>query len=149
MLRFIANVLWLVLSGFWMAIGYVVAGLIMFVLFFLVVTVPFGIASFRLAGYALWPFGRTMVSDTSAGAPSTIGNVLWFILAGWWIALGHVISGIVFFITIIGIPFGVASFKLAGLSLFPLGKRIVPLSEARAMGMQGLVNVTPIGGDPR
>lgn len=146
MLRFIANVLWLVLSGFWMAIGYAVAGIIMFVLFFLVVTIPFGIASFRMAGYALWPFGRTVVADPTSGAPSTIGNVLWFLLAGLWIAIGHVISGVLFFITIIGIPFGVASFKLAGLALFPLGKRIVSLDQARAQGMQGLVNVTPIGG---
>lgn len=143
MLRFIANVLWLVLSGFWMAIGYVIAGVIMFIL---IITIPFGIASFRMAGYALWPFGRTVIADPSAGAPSTIGNVLWFILAGLWIAIGHVVSGVIFFITIIGIPFGVASFKLAGLALFPLGKRIVSLDEARALGAQGLVNVTPIGG---
>jgi uncharacterized membrane protein YccF (DUF307 family) len=146
MLRFIANVLWLVLSGFWMAIGYVVAGCVMFLLFFLVITIPFGIASFRMAGYALWPFGRTVIADPDAGAPSTIGNILWFILAGLWIAIGHVISGVLFFITIIGIPFGVASFKLAGLALFPLGKKIVPLDEARAMGSAGIVQVTPIGG---
>ena len=143
MLRFIANVLWLVLSGFWMAIGYVIAGCIMFILFFLVITIPFGIAAFRLAGYSLWPFGRTVVADPDAGAGSTIGNVLWFILAGLWIAIGHVISGILFFITIIGIPFGVASFKLAGLALFPLGKKIVSLDEARAMGQTGLVQVSP------
>ena len=76
----------------------------------------------------------------------TIGNILWLVLAGFWLALGYAIGGLVMCITIIGIPFGVASFKLAGLALFPLGKKIVSLDEARAQGMQGLVNVTPIGG---
>lgn len=128
-----------------MAISYVIAGLVMFLLFFLVITIPFGIASFRMAGYALWPFGRTVVKDPTAGAPSTIGNVLWFILAGLWIAIGHVVSGVLFFITIIGIPFGIASFKLAGLALFPLGKQIVPIEQAQAMGQGTLVAVSPIG----
>ncbi len=143
MLRFIGNILWLILSGFWMAIGYVIAGVIMCIL---IITIPFGIASFRIAGYALWPFGRTVVVRPDAGAGSTIGNILWFILAGIWLAIGHVISGVIFCITIIGIPFGVASFKLAKLSLFPLGKDIVSLDEARRLGETGMVAVTPIGG---
>ncbi|HEY5183792.1 MAG TPA: YccF domain-containing protein, partial [Actinomycetes bacterium] len=89
MLRAVGNILWLAFSGFWMALGYVVAGAIACVL---IVTIPFGIASFRLAGYALWPFGRTVVWKPSAGAASTVGNVLWLILFGWWLALGQIVA---------------------------------------------------------
>ena len=115
----------------------------MFLLFFLVVTIPFGIASFRMAGYALWPFGRTVMRDPGAGLASTIGNVLWFILAGWWLALGQFIVGVGLCITIIGIPFGIANFKLARLSLNPLGKQIVPVEYADAAnsGFQSYVPV--------
>jgi uncharacterized membrane protein YccF (DUF307 family) len=142
-LRFLANVIWLLLSGFVMALGFVVAGVIMTIL---IITIPFGVASFRMAGYALWPFGRTVVQRADAGAPSVIGNVLWFVLAGWWLALGYVISGVLFFITIIGIPFGIASFKLAGLALFPLGKDIVPLDYVPRPGEQVFVQVNRPGG---
>lgn len=142
-LRFIANVIWLLLSGLAMALGFIVAGVIMTIL---IITIPFGVASFRMAGYALWPFGRTVVTRADAGAPSVIGNVLWLVLAGWWLALGYVISGILFFITIIGIPFGVASFKLAGLALFPLGKAIVPLDYVPGAGEQVVVSVSRPGG---
>ena len=126
MLRTVGNILWLIFSGFWMALGYVVAGAIACVL---IVTIPFGIASFRLAGYALWPFGRTVVWKPSAGAASTVGNVLWLILFGWWLALGQIVAGIVWCITIIGIPFGVASFKMVPLALLPLGREVVPLDR--------------------
>jgi uncharacterized membrane protein YccF (DUF307 family) len=125
--RFILNVLWLVFFGFASALGYALAGVIMFIL---IITIPFGIASFRLAGYALWPYGRTVVPDPLAGAPSTIGNVLWFLLAGWWLALGQVVIAIGQFLTIIGIPFGIANLKLARLSINPLGKQIVDVRLA-------------------
>jgi uncharacterized membrane protein YccF (DUF307 family) len=142
-LRVILNLLWLILAGIWSAIGYAIAGLVMFVLFFLVVTIPFGIASFRMAGYALWPFGRTVIRDPDAGLASTIGNVLWFILAGWWLALGQFIAGVGLCITIIGIPFGIANFKLARLSLNPLGKQVVPVeyADAAVSGFQSYVPV--------
>lgn len=126
-IRIILNLLWLLLAGWVAALSYAFAGLIMCLL---IVTIPFGIASFRLAGYAIWPFGRTVVRDPEAGAPSTIGNILWFILAGWWLALSQALMGIGYFITIIGIPLGVACFKLAGLSINPLGKKIVPIEYA-------------------
>ncbi|MHA7959446.1 YccF domain-containing protein [Streptomyces sp. L500] len=122
-MKFILNVIWLVLCGFWMALGYVVAGLICCVL---IVTIPFGIASLRIAGYALWPFGRTTVERRDAGAGSLIGNVVWFIFAGWWLALGHIVTGIAMCCTIIGIPLGIANFKLIPISLMPLGREIVP-----------------------
>ena len=78
-----------------------------------------------MANFALWPFGRRLVDEPSSGIPSGIGNVLWLIFAGWWLALGHIMTGIAQCITIVGIPLGVANFKLIPVSLFPLGKRIV------------------------
>jgi uncharacterized membrane protein YccF (DUF307 family) len=127
--RTILNVIWLVLAGFWMAIGYAVAGIICCVL---IITIPFGIASFRIANYALWPFGRTLIRRSGAGAASSVGNVIWVIFAGWWLALGHVFTGIALCVTIIGIPLGLASFKLIPVSLLPLGREIVPTDDPRA-----------------
>ncbi|MEV0279497.1 YccF domain-containing protein [Streptomyces sp. NPDC050610] len=125
-MRFILNIVWLVLCGFWMAVGYAVAGIICCVL---IVTIPFGIASFRIAGFALWPFGRTTVERRDAGAASCVGNVIWLVFAGWWLALGHVITGIALCVTIIGIPLGIANFKLIPISLMPLGREIVPTDQ--------------------
>jgi uncharacterized membrane protein YccF (DUF307 family) len=127
MVRIIGNVLWLFLAGFWLAVGYLVAALICFVL---IITIPFGIASWRLAGYALWPFGRVVVADPASGAGSLIGNVVWFVVAGLWLALAHVATGLLLCVTIIGIPFGIASFKMALLAVAPLGKQVVPLEAA-------------------
>ena len=122
------NVIWLVLAGLWLALGYVVAGIVCCLL---IVTIPFGIASFRLAGFVLWPFGRTTVRAPGAGIASAVGNLLWFLFAGWWLAVIHVVAGIGFCVTIVGIPFGVASFKLAAVGLFPLGKRVVATDPPR------------------
>ncbi|OHV36739.1 MULTISPECIES: YccF domain-containing protein [Pseudofrankia] len=121
-MRLVLNLIWLVLCGLWMAIGYAVAALICFIL---IITIPFGIASLRIANYALWPFGRTVVDDPEAGAPSLVGNVLWVIFAGWWLALGHLVTGFLLCLTIIGIPLGLANFKLIPVSLLPLGKEVV------------------------
>ncbi|MEU4646320.1 YccF domain-containing protein [Nocardia fluminea] len=126
--QLILNVLWVVLCGFWMALGYLLAALICFIL---IVTIPFGIASLRLAGYVLWPFGRTVVDKPSAGAGSLIGNVIWFVFAGWWLALGHVFTSIALAVTIIGLPFAWANLKLVPLSLFPLGHDVVPSDTVR------------------
>src|SRR4051794_5619078 len=105
-----------------MAIGYAVAALIMFIF---IITIPFGIASLRIGLFALWPFGRTIVRRADHGVASTMGNVLWFVLCGWWLALLHIVSGVVLCITIIGIPLGLANFKLIPISLTPLGREIV------------------------
>jgi uncharacterized membrane protein YccF (DUF307 family) len=121
-MRLVLNLIWLVLCGLWMAIGYAVAALICFIL---IITIPFGIASLRIANYALWPFGRTVVDDPEAGAPSLVGNVLWVVFAGWWLAIGHLVTGFLLCLTIIGIPLGLANFKLIPVSLLPLGKQIV------------------------
>jgi len=122
----ILNVIWLVLSGFWLFLAYLVAGVVLCIT---IIGIPFGIAAFRIGVYALWPFGYTTVERRDAGSPSCVGNVLWLVLAGWWLALGHITMGLVLCITIIGIPFGIANFKLIPVSLFPLGREIVPTDE--------------------
>ena len=124
MLRGILNVIWLVVEGFWMALAYLAAGIICFVL---IITIPFGIAAFRIAGYVLWPFGRTVERQPSAGVGSMIGNVLWVVLFGWWLAIGHLVAGVALCLTIIGIPLGLASFKIIPITLLPLGTQIVPV----------------------
>lgn len=116
------NILWLVLCGIWMATGYVIAGIVCCIL---IITIPFGIASFRIAGYALWPFGRTVVRRPDAGVASAVGNVIWVIVAGIWLAIGHLVTGALLCITVIGIPLGVANFKMIPVSLLPLGREIV------------------------
>lgn len=123
------NLIWLVLAGFWLAVGYAVAGVLCCVL---IVTIPFGIASLRIAGYVLWPFGRTIVDRPGAGGWSVLGNIVWILVAGWWLALGHLTTGIAQCLTIVGIPLGIANFKLVPVSLVPLGKQIVPTDRAFA-----------------
>jgi len=127
--RTVLNILWLLLSGIWLALGYAVAGIVMCLL---IITIPFGIASFRLAAYVLWPFGRTVVRRPDAGAASTIGNVIWFLLVRLWMAIAHLILGFVLCLTIIGIPLGLGNFKLAAVAIAPLGKEIVSTRDARA-----------------
>jgi uncharacterized membrane protein YccF (DUF307 family) len=124
----VLNVLWLVLCGLWLAIGYAVAGVVMCIL---IITIPFGIAAFRLAAYVLWPFGRTVVRRDGAGAASTVGNVIWFVLAGLWIAIAHIVTGVLLCLTIIGIPLGIANIKLAAVAVAPLGKDIVATDDPR------------------
>ena len=121
-MRTIGNILWFILAGWWLALYYVLCGLLACIL---IVTIPFGIAAFRLAGYSLWPFGRTVVTARSAGVASVIGNILWIVLFGWQLFLAHIAAGIVLCLTIIGIPFGIAAFKLSVLALVPLGTRVV------------------------
>jgi uncharacterized membrane protein YccF (DUF307 family) len=126
-MRTLGNVLWFLLAGLWLAIGYVVAGLVGFIL---IVTIPFGIASFRLAGYVVWPFGRTVVWKRDAGLWSVIGNVVWIVVVGWELALAHLAAGLLLCVTIIGIPFGVACWKMVPLALVPLGREVVPIEAA-------------------
>jgi uncharacterized membrane protein YccF (DUF307 family) len=118
----ILNVLWLVFSGFWLFLGYMFAAAIMCVL---IVTIPWGIASARIGVYAMWPFGKTVVDKPTAGLGSLLGNIIWVVLAGWWIAVEHIVSGVLLCVTIIGIPFGIANFKMVPVALLPIGKVIV------------------------
>lgn len=125
MLRLILNLLWLIFgSGIVLAIGYGIAALICFAL---IVTIPFGVAALRLAYYSLWPFGRTLVTKPGAGLGSGIANVLWVVLAGWWLALMHLVAGVAQCLTIIGIPFGIANFKLVPAAFWPLGREVVDI----------------------
>ncbi|MDX2850616.1 YccF domain-containing protein [Actinacidiphila glaucinigra] len=125
----VLNVVWLIIWGLWMAIGYALLGLLMFIF---IITIPWGIASLRIANYVLWPFGRTTVERRDAGVASLLGNIIWLVLAGIWLAIGHVIAGVAFCLTIIGIPFGIANFKMVPISLVPLGREIVPVDAPYA-----------------
>jgi uncharacterized membrane protein YccF (DUF307 family) len=120
-MRLILNVIWLILCGWWMAILYFLVGLIAFIL---IITIPFGIAAFRIGGYVLWPFGRQIEVRRDAGVGSLIGNIIWILLFGWELALGHLISGIALCLTIIGIPLSLANFKIIPISIMPLGVRV-------------------------
>ena len=137
-MRLLLNIIWFVLAGVWMAIGYAFAALICFIL---IITIPFGIAALRIAVFALWPFGKTVIKRPDAGIASGIGNVMWFVLCGWWLALAHLITGTLLCLTIIGIPLGLANFKLIPVSLTPLGREIVDVDEARRRGYDS------VGGD--
>ena len=125
-MRLILNLIWLVLCGWWMAILYVLFGIVAAIF---IITIPFTIACFRIASYVIWPFGRSIEMRRTAGVASVIGNIIWIILFGWELALGHLTAGIILCITIIGIPLGLANFKLIPISLIPLGVRIVPSDE--------------------
>ncbi|AKU17296.1 YccF domain-containing protein [Luteipulveratus mongoliensis] len=127
-MRLLLNLIWFVFGGLWLAIGYAFAGLIMCLL---IVTIPFGVVSFRIASYVLWPFGRTIVDKPGAGTGSVILNVIWFVLAGWWLALGHILTAVAQAITIIGIPLAIANIKLIPVTLVPFGKDIVPTTAVR------------------
>jgi uncharacterized membrane protein YccF (DUF307 family) len=124
--RTLGNILWFLLAGLWLAIGYAVAGVVAFIL---IITIPFGIASFRLAGYVIWPFGRTVVWQREAGLWSVIGNVFWIVVVGWELAIAHLVAGLLLCVTIIGIPLGVACWKMVPLALLPLGREVVPIGE--------------------
>jgi uncharacterized membrane protein YccF (DUF307 family) len=130
--RLLLNLIWLVFGGLWLALGYAIVALVMCVL---IITIPFGIAAARIALFCLWPFGRTLVRRPDAGAGSLIGNIIWFLLAGWWLALGHLITGVLMCLTIIGIPLGLANFKLIPVSLTPFGRDIVDIDQARRRGL--------------
>lgn len=136
-MRTLLNIIWLVLAGFWLFLSYFAVGVVLCIL---IITIPWGIASFRVGLYSLWPFGRTVVSKPTAGVWSFLGNVVWVILAGWWLALEHIITGLLLCLTIIGIPLGIANFKLVPVSLMPLGKDIVSTREGefdQAMARRG------------
>ena len=127
----ILNILWILIGGAWMAFGWLVAAVIMAIT---IIGLPWARAAFNIAVYTLVPFGSravpremvTGVSDAGTGPLGVIGNIIWFVLAGWWLALGHLITAIFWAITIIGIPFAWAHLKLAGIALWPIGKVIVP-----------------------
>lgn len=125
-MRTIGNLLWFALHGLWAFLLYVVVGCIWCLT---IVGIPFGLASLRLASFVIWPFGRTVVHSPTRGAASALGNILWFVFSGLWMALVHILGGLLLCLTIIGIPFGIQAFKLAGLAIAPLGRQIVRIQD--------------------
>jgi uncharacterized membrane protein YccF (DUF307 family) len=122
-LRTLLNVIWLVTGGIWLAIGYWFFGLLACIL---IITIPAGVASFRMAKYAIWPFGKAVVERPGgSGVMSGISNVIWFLIAGLWLAIGHVTTAAAQFVTIIGIPLAIANLKMIPVTCFPFGKQIV------------------------
>jgi len=120
--RTILNVIWFLCGGLWLALGYFLFGLLACLL---IVTIPAGVASFRMAQYALWPFGKAVIEKPRAGAGSAIMNFIWFIIAGLWLAIGHVTTAAAQAVTIIGIPLAIANLKMIPVTCFPFGKDIV------------------------
>ena len=120
----IGNILWFVLGGIWLGLEWVLAGIIFCCT---IIGIPYGVACFRIAGFAFFPFGRTIVESENAGVCTFLLNVIWVIFAGIWLWLSAVIEGILFCCTIIGIPFGIGCFRIAMVSFAPLGKKVVPL----------------------
>lgn len=121
-MRTVLNIIWLLLAGVELAIAYAIAGVICCAL---IITIPWGIASFRIAGYVLWPFGREVVRRGDAGFGSALGNIVWFVFAGWWLAIWHLVTAALLAITIIGLPLAWANVKLIPVTLTPLGRQIV------------------------
>ena len=124
-MKTLLNIIWFFFGGLPLFLGYLLAGLISCIF---IVTIPAGVASFRIASYVLWPFGREVVPAPGAGAMSAISNVIWFLVAGLWLAIGHVTTAAAQAITIVGIPLAVANIKLIPVTCFPFGKQIVESS---------------------
>jgi uncharacterized membrane protein YccF (DUF307 family) len=134
-LSLLLNLLWIIFGGLWMAVAWVIAALLMAIT---IVGLPWTRAAFNIASYTLLPFGQKAVSraeysgsrDIGTGPLGVLGNIVWLVLAGWWLALGHTITAILLAVTIVGIPFAWAHLKLAGIALWPIGKMIVPADDA-------------------
>jgi uncharacterized membrane protein YccF (DUF307 family) len=133
-LSLILNLLWIVFGGLWMAAAWVIAAFIMAIT---IIGLPWAWSALNIASYTLLPFGRKAVSraaysghDMGTSLFGTLGNIIWLVLAGWWLALGHLVTAVLLAVTIIGIPFAWVHLKLAGISLWPVGKEIVPADAA-------------------
>jgi uncharacterized membrane protein YccF (DUF307 family) len=142
-MRLLGNILWFVLAGFWLALGYVFTGLVLCVF---IITIPFGVQAFKLAGFVLWPFGKAIVAGDGADGPLRIlANLLWLVFGGFGLVVSHLVLGLVLCITIIGIPFGLANFRMAVLALWPFGRRVVSAELAAAMAVRPVMVVPPLG----
>ena len=137
-MRVLLNIIWFLLAGLWLALGYLLAALVCFIL---IITIPLGVAAVRIAMFALFPFGKTVVKKPEAGAGSAIGNFIWVILFGWWLAIAHIVTCVLLCITLIGIPLGIGSFKMIPVSLLPFGREIVSVEEAEAIGYDAAVRI--------
>lgn len=121
-MRFLLNVIWLVFGGFWLFLGYIFAGIVACIF---IITIPAGVACFRIAAYVLWPFGKRVVPMPGAGSGSDLMNIVWFLIAGVWLAIGHILTAFAQAITIIGIPLAIANLKLIPITCFPFGKMVI------------------------
>lgn len=143
-MRLVGNIIWVLLAGLWLAIGYLIAGIINAIF---IITIPFAVKSFKLAGLVLWPFGKVVIvrqdRDVALGC---LGNAIWFVTAGLWLALGHLIAGVLLCLTIVGIPFGIASFRMAGLALAPFGKQVVLRNQVPVGASVAFGAPEPLGG---
>ena len=134
-MRAVGNFIWFIFGGVLMGLAWLVTGVIMYVT---IIGIPWGRSCFVIAKFTFFPFGKEAISrkelgreeDMGTGGLGTLGNIVWFVLCGWWLAIGHIISGLLTCCTIVGIPFGIQHFKLAGISLAPVGKTIVPKEVA-------------------
>lgn len=131
-MRTILNLIWLVFGGIWLALGYFFFGVLACVL---IITIPIGVASFRMGAYALWPFGKTVVAKPGSGVGSALMNGIWFVIGGLWLALAHLTTAAAQAVTIIGIPLAIANLKMIPVTCFPFGKQIVD-SDAIPVGAQ-------------
>lgn len=122
-MRTLLNIIWVLFGGIWLFLAYVFFGVVACLF---IVTIPAGVACFRIAGYALWPFGRDVVEVPGAGSMSAVANIVWFLVAGVWLAVGHVATALAQAVTIVGIPVALANLKLIPVTCFPFGKEIVP-----------------------
>ena len=125
-MKTLLNIIWLLFGGLWLALGYIFFGVLACIL---IVTIPAGVASFRMASYALWPFGRSVVERSGRGAVGAVSagvmNVIWVLIAGLWLAIGHIMTAAAQAVTIVGIPLAVANVKMIPVTCFPFGKEIV------------------------
>lgn len=128
--RLILNIIWFLTAGLWLGLSYILAGIVACVL---IVTIPFGLASFRIASFVFWPFGREIVDTGMPSKLSTAGNVIWFLIAGVWLAVGHITTAITQAVTIIGLPLAWANLKLIPVTCFPFGKEIIRSDDAQAL----------------
>lgn len=126
----ILNIIWVITAGLWLWLGYILAGIIACIF---IVTIPFGVASFRIANYVIFPFGREAVQVRPLGAVGTLGNVVWFLIAGLWLAAGHVVTALAQAVTIIGLPLAWANIKLIPITCFPFGKEIISTGDTRVI----------------
>lgn len=137
-MKTILNIIWVITGGIWLSLSYVIAGIIACLF---IVTIPAGVASFRIANYILWPFGRTVVQPSSGGNPlGALANAIWFVVAGLWLAIGHITTAAAQAVTIIGIPLAWANIKMIPVTCFPFGKTIVS-SDAVPFGYEPMVKM--------
>ncbi|MGJ3507857.1 YccF domain-containing protein [Enemella sp. A6] len=125
-MRTLLNIIWLLFGGLWLWLGYIVFGIIACIF---IITIPAGLASFRMAKYALWPFGRVVIRQPRSGAGSTLMNVVWFLVAGLWLAIGHVSTAAAQAVTIVGLPLAWANLKMIPVTCVPFGKKVVPRNQ--------------------